>query len=169
MPFNQPQPACGAAHARRINHFLGSCLIAALLLYGPPARAQDGVVTKQAHGEFRQAVQTLVKGIEAKNLTLFATINHSAGAEDAGLSLRPTTLLVFGSPKAGTPLMQQNQLLGLELPLKLLIWQNEAGKVMVSYTQPAWTVQRFGLDPAKQPIPAMAATLASLAELAAKQ
>ena len=166
MTFTQSRPGRSVASMRR---FLGSCLVAALLLYGLPARAQDGVATSQANGEFRQTVQALVKGIEAMNLTLFATINHAAGAEGAGLSLRPTTLLIFGSPKAGTPLMQQNQLLGLELPLKLLIWQDESGKVMVSYTQPAWIAQRFGLDPAKQPIPAMAGALASLAGLAEKQ
>ncbi len=166
MTFMQSRPGRSTAMTRR---FLGSCLVAALLLCGPPARAQDGIATRQANGEFRQTVQVLVKGIEAMSLTLFATINHAAGAEGAGLSLRPTTLLIFGSPKAGTPLMRQNQLLGLELPLKLLIWQDEAGKVMVSYVQPVWTAQRFGLDPAKQPIPAMADALASLAGLAARQ
>ena len=150
---------------------LAAALACLALLHAGAASAQNGapqgVVTKPAKGEFRPTVQALAGAIEAKGLTLFATIDHAAGAEGAGLALRPTTLLIFGNPKAGTPLMQASQLVGLELPQKMLVWQDQAGRVMLSYNDPADTARRFGLDPAKPPVPVIAATLAALADAAA--
>src|SRR5262249_16297470 len=76
--------------------------------------------------------------IKAKGMTVFARIDHAAGAAQAGLSLRPTEVLIFGNAKAGTPLMQSNQTIGIDLPLKALVWEDADGKVWLSYNEPSW-------------------------------
>ncbi|WP_200248772.1 DUF302 domain-containing protein [Lamprobacter modestohalophilus] len=81
-----------------------------------------------------------------KGVTVFARIDHSAGAKDAGLTLRPMQLLIFGNPKAGTPLMQAAPTIGLDLPLKVLAWEDDAGKVHVVWNSPSYLIERHGLD-----------------------
>jgi uncharacterized protein (DUF302 family) len=78
-------------------------------------------------------------------LTLFAVIDHAEGADEAGITLRPTTVLIFGNAKGGTPLMQGRQTIGIDLPLRALVWQDDSGKIWVSYTDPVWLAQRHGL------------------------
>jgi len=92
--------------------------------------------------------------------TIFATIDQAAAAESAGLSLRPTTLLVFGNPKGGTPLMEAAPLVGLDLPLKLLVWEDDRG-VHVAYTPMSEIAQRYAIDDPR--IDAMDRALAALA------
>ncbi|HVU38156.1 MAG TPA: DUF302 domain-containing protein, partial [Opitutales bacterium] len=72
-------------------------------------------------------------------------IDHAAGAAEAGLALAPTVVVIFGNAKSGTPLMQANQTLGIDLPLKALVWQDVAGKTWLSYNDPAWLAQRHGV------------------------
>ena len=89
---------------------------------------------------------------------------HAAGATSAGLELRPTTLVVFGNPVAGTPLMQAVQTAGIDLPLKALVWQDAQGAVHLTYNDPVWIAARHGLDRgAEQAVAAMAAGLAAFA------
>src|SRR3954465_7472583 len=86
-------------------------------------------------------------------MTVFARVDHAAGAAEAGLPLRPTDLLIFGAAKGGTPLMQAAQTIGIDLPLKALVWQDESGKTWVSYNEPAWLAARHkvsGIEPAKE-------------------
>jgi uncharacterized protein (DUF302 family) len=83
--------------------------------------------------------------VHAKGLTVFARIDHAAGAAAAGLSMRPTDLLIFGNATAGTPLMQVDQTMGFDLPLKALVWQDEHGQTWVSYTNPVWLAQQHAL------------------------
>jgi uncharacterized protein (DUF302 family) len=83
--------------------------------------------------------------IKAKGMTVFARIDHAAGATEAGLSLPPTELLIFGNAKAGTPLMQAVQTVGVDLPLKALVWQDASGGTWLSYNDPGWLAQRHGL------------------------
>ena len=87
----------------------------------------------------------LVAEVQAKGLTVFARIDHAAGASDAGLALRPTELVIFGNAKGGTPLMQANQAIGIDLPLKALVWQEASGDTWLSYNDPAWLARRHGL------------------------
>lgn len=94
---------------------------------------------------FSDTVAMLTGAAVAAGNTIFATIDQRAAAESAGLSLRPTTLLVFGNPKGGTPLMQAAPLVALELPLKLLMWQDEGG-VHVAYTPMSEIAARYGLE-----------------------
>jgi uncharacterized protein (DUF302 family) len=102
-------------------------------------------------------------------MTVFARIDHAAGAAEAGLPLRPTDLLIFGNAKGGTPLMQQTQSIGIDLPLKALIWQDEKGTTWLSYNDPAFLAQRHGLgDQAKDVTAALTAALTALATKATK-
>jgi uncharacterized protein (DUF302 family) len=84
----------------------------------------------------------LETAVKAKGLTVFARIDHAAGAVEAGLQLRLTALLIFGNAQGGTPLMQAAQTMGIDLPLKALIWQDAAGKTWLSYDDPARIAKR---------------------------
>ena len=107
--------------------------------------------------------------IKAKGMTVFARIDHAARAAELGLQARPTELLIFGSAKADTPLMQANQAIGIDLPLKALVFEDAAGKVWLSYNDPRWLAQRHGLGAADiQTVDAMAAALNALATKATK-
>jgi uncharacterized protein (DUF302 family) len=105
--------------------------------------------------------------VRAKGLTVFANVDHAAGATAAGLSLRPTDLLIFGNAKGGTPLMQLNPTIGIDLPLKALVWQDAAGTTWLSYNDPSWLATRHGLDHQADPTAgALRAALDALAKAA---
>jgi len=107
--------------------------------------------------------------VKAKGLTIFARIDHAAGAAAVGMSLRPTEVLIFGNARGGTPLMEINQSVGIDLPLKALVHQDEAGKVWLSYNDPGWIAQRHGLSAAvAASVQAMANALDSFATHAAQ-
>jgi len=112
--------------------------------------AADGLTTIPSSYGPKQTMDRLEAEIKAKGLTVFARIDHAAGAAQAGLSLRPTEVLIFGNAKAGTPLMQSNQTIGIDLPLKALVWQDAHGKVWLSYNEPSWLARRHGLAAATQ-------------------
>jgi uncharacterized protein (DUF302 family) len=104
-----------------------------------------GIITQPSAFSFNETLAHVEQAIQTKGLTLFARIDHSVEAELAGLSMQPASVLIFGAPKAGTPLMVASPLLALELPLKALVWQDGAGGVQVSYTDPAFLAERFAL------------------------
>jgi uncharacterized protein (DUF302 family) len=124
----------------------------------------DGMTMAPSAFGPEETMARLVAAIASKGLTLFARIDHAAGAAAAGLALRPTTLFIFGAAKGGTPLMQQAQTLGLDLPLRALVFQDETGKTQLIYADPAELVRRHGLDPAT--LPAVAALTHVLQDLA---
>src|SRR3954465_11103235 len=100
-------------------------------------------------------------------MTVFARVDHAAGAAEAGLPLRPTDLLIFGAAKGGTPLMQAAQTIGIDLPLKALVWQDEAGSTFLSYNDPAWLAKRHGVGGNVQPtVDALTGALRALAKAA---
>src|SRR5271168_3726007 len=111
-------------------------------LTGAPAMAADGLTTIASAHKPAETVSRFEAALKDKGMTLFARIDHAAGATEAGLSLRPTTLLIFGNAKAGTPLMQADQTIGIDLPLRALVWQDAAGKTFLSYNEPRWLAQR---------------------------
>jgi uncharacterized protein (DUF302 family) len=92
-----------------------------------------------------QTVERLKTLLDARGVTLFATIDHSGEAAKVGLKLRPTKLLVFGNPRAGTPLMTAKPSIALDLPLKILVWEDDGGKVWLSYNAPSWVAERHHL------------------------
>ena len=104
-----------------------------------------GIITKASAYSFDETLMRVVATIQAKGLTLFARIDHSVEAELAGLSMQPASALIFGAPKAGTPLMVASPLIALELPLRALVWQDNAGNVQISYTDPVFLAERFAL------------------------
>lgn len=107
--------------------------------------AADGLTTVASHFGPKETLDRLEADVRAKGLTVFARIDHAAGAAAAGLTLLPTAVLIFGNARGGTPLMQANQLIGIDLPLKVLVWQDTSGKTWLSYVDPAILAQRYGL------------------------
>jgi uncharacterized protein (DUF302 family) len=106
--------------------------------------SDNGLITvPSAHG-VTDSIDRLEAHVKSKGMTVFARIDHAAGAEEAGLALRPTELLIFGNARAGTPLMQAHQSIGIDLPLKVLAFEDAAGKVWLAYNAPAWLVARHG-------------------------
>jgi uncharacterized protein (DUF302 family) len=107
--------------------------------------AADGlIILPSSHGP-KETIDRLEAVVKAKGLTVFARINHAAGAAAVGLPLRPTELLIFGNARGGTPLMQAAQTIGIDLPLKALAWQDATGKTWLSYNDPAWLAKRHEL------------------------
>ncbi|SRR5579863_1313176 len=108
--------------------------------------AEAGVTTKLSHRSVADTVAAFTGILQAKGVKLFAVIDQSAEASQAGLPLRETTLVIFGSPKAGTPVMAAAPLAALDLPLKIVVWSDE-GQTKVSYTNPAALAARYQLPP----------------------
>jgi len=108
----------------------------------------DGLVTNLSAFGPKDTMDRLEREVKAKGLTVFARIDHAAGAQAVGLKLRPTELLIFGNARGGTPLMEADQRIGIDLPLKALVYQDEAGKVWLAYTDPSWLARRYGLGAA---------------------
>jgi uncharacterized protein (DUF302 family) len=108
--------------------------------------AIEGLITRRSSFAPEETMKRLEAEVSAKGLTVFAHVDHAAGAAAVGLKLRPTDLLIFGNAKGGTPLMQAVQSIGIDLPLKALVWQDEAGLTWLSYNDPAWLARRHGLD-----------------------
>jgi len=138
-----------------------------VVLGGAQAMAADGLITLRSSFGPKETMDRLDAAVRAKGLTVFARIDHAGGATEVGLPLRPTELLIFGNARGGTPLMQSDQTIGIDLPLKILVWQDEAGSTWLSYNDPRWIVKRHGLNPEPRPVlDALSAALGSLARAA---
>jgi uncharacterized protein (DUF302 family) len=131
------------------------------------AMAADGLTTIPSSHAPKETMNRLEAEVKAKGMTVFARIDHAAGASAAGLSLRPTEVLIFGNAKAGTPLMQSVQTIGIDLPLKALVWQDESGKTWLSYNDPAWLAKRHRLSGAEPAVGIMTGALDEVARTAA--
>jgi uncharacterized protein (DUF302 family) len=107
----------------------------------------DGLTTIPSSFAAKDTMDRLEAAVKAKGLTVFARVDHAAGAAAVGLPLRPTELLIFGNARGGTPLMQADQAVGIDLPLKALVYEDASGKVWLVYNNPAWLAQRHGLGP----------------------
>ena len=115
----------------------------------------------------KETMDRLETEIRASDLTIFARIDHAAGAADVGLKLRPTELIIFGNARGGTPLMQSMQTVGIDLPLKAVVWEDASEKTWISYNEPAWIAQRHGVSNASDVVSKMTALLSSLSRKAA--
>jgi len=109
------------------------------------SNSESGIITLTGHHSVDETVRHLQEALQAKGVKLFALVDHSGEAERAGLQMRPTKLLIFGSPKAGTPLMVASPTIAIDLPLKILVWEDDQGKVRVSYNSPAYLQVRHTL------------------------
>jgi len=110
-----------------------------------PAAATEGITDKPSNHSVEETVDRLKNILQAKGVTLFALIDHSGEAEKVGIKMPPTKLLIFGSPKAGTPLMLAAPSIALDLPLKILVWEDPQAKVWVSYNRPVYLQKRHNL------------------------
>jgi uncharacterized protein (DUF302 family) len=115
----------------------------------------------------KETMDRLQAEIRAQGMTVFTRIDHAAGAAEVGLTLPPTELIIFGNARGGTPLMQSVQTVGIDLPLKALVWEDAAGTTWLSYNEPGWIVQRHGVANAEQVVSKMAAALSAMARKAA--
>ena len=104
----------------------------------------NGIVVRLSNHLVDETVDKLKNILQSKGVTLFALVDHSGEAERVGMKMRPTKLLIFGSPKAGTPLMLAAPSIALDLPLKILVSEDDQGKVRISYNSPAYLRQRHG-------------------------
>jgi len=105
----------------------------------------NGIINRPSNHSVDETVEKLKGILQTKGVTLFALVDHSGEAEKVGMKMRPTKLLIFGSPKAGTPLMLAAPSIAIDLPLKILVWEDGQGKVWVSHNSPAYLQQRHGL------------------------
>ncbi len=105
--------------------------------------------------------------IRAQGMTVFARIDHAAGAAEVGLTLAPTELIIFGNARGGTPLMQSAQTVGIDLPLKALVWEDASGKTWISYNEASWIAQRHNVANAEPVVSKMATALSAISRKAA--
>jgi len=140
---------------------------ALICLWGVQAMAADGLITlRSAYGP-TETMSRLETAVKAKGLTVFARVDHAAGAAEVGLPLRPTEVLIFGNARGGTPLMQAMQTTGIDLPLKALVWQDESGSTWLSYNDPAWLAKRHGLgQEVEATVSALSAAIAGITKAA---
>ncbi len=109
------------------------------------SQPDNGIVSLPANRSVDETVARIAALLQEKGIKLFALIDHSGEAKSAGIEMRPTKLLIFGSPKAGTPLMLAAPSIAIDLPLKLLVWEDAGGKVWISYNTPAYLQRRHSL------------------------
>ena len=112
-----------------------------------PVAAPRGIIDKPSNHSVEQTVEKLKNILQSKGVTLFALVDHSGEAEKVGMKMPSTKLLIFGSPKAGTPLMLAAPSIAIDLPLKILVWEDNKGKTWVSYNSPEYLKERHGLPP----------------------
>ena len=105
----------------------------------------EGIITKPSSFSAKEIVERLQETMRSRGLTIFSHINHSKEARRVGLEMQEAHVLIFGSPKAGTPLMIASPLLALELPLKILVWQGSDDRVWVSYTSATYLAARYSI------------------------
>jgi uncharacterized protein (DUF302 family) len=106
----------------------------------------DGLIARRSDFGWAETSDRLVAAVAESGMLVVARIDHARAAADIGQSLRPTQVIVFGNPKAGTPLMQAKQTTGIDLPLKALVWEDAEGVTWVTYNDPHWIAGRHGLD-----------------------
>jgi uncharacterized protein (DUF302 family)/uncharacterized membrane protein YidH (DUF202 family) len=111
-----------------------------------PSKA-NGIIDLPSHHSVDDTVEKLKGILQAKGITLFALVDHSGEAEKVGMKMRPTKLLIFGNPKGGTPVMLAAPSSAIDLPLKILVWEDVGGKVWLSYNSPAYLQERHGVPP----------------------
>ena len=128
------------------------------------SHAAEGLVQIRSSFSAKETMDRFEEKVKQKDLIVFARINHSAGAEKVGKTLAPTELILFGHPKTGTPLMECAQTLGIDLPLKALVWQDAAGQVWLGYNDLHYLAKRHGVTscPAVETLNKALAGLAAL-------
>lgn len=137
-------------------------LALSFLLWATPGAAIDGLVALKSPYPAPATMDRLQTLVQQKGLTVFARIDHAKGAAAAGLNLRPTEVILFGNPQGGTPFMECAQTAGIDLPLKVLVWEDESGQTWLGYNDPAYLARRHQV-PDCPVVPKLAGALAAIA------
>jgi uncharacterized protein (DUF302 family) len=128
---------------------------------------REGLTTVPSNFGPKETMERLETELRAQGMNIFARIDHAAGAREAGLELRLTEVIIFGNARGGTPLMQAAQTIGIDLPLKALVWQDANGKTWISYNEPSWIAQRHGVANAEPVVSKMTDLLRAISTKAA--
>ena len=147
-------------------------LVALVLSFSGVAVAEasdDDVVTKKSHHDVATTVDRLEKIVKEKGIKVMARVDHAKNAQGVGEELRPTQLLIFGNPKLGTALMQANQRIGLDLPMKVLVWEDAEGMVWLAYVDPEELAERHGIGEDHEVVKKLRKALDALTSAAVKQ
>jgi len=143
-------------------------IITSLFCTAVSAADDNGIIKIISQHEVAETINKLEAVLRQKGMTIFARVDHSAGADKAGIQLRSTELLIFGNPKVGTPLMQCSQTAALDLPQKALAYKDETGQVWLAYNDPAYMAKRHGIKGCKQALEKVSNALAKFTKLAAE-
>lgn len=146
------------------------------LLFGFMAIAQtgnevneldNGIITKKSDMTFEETYKTLKNSLDEKSaISIMAEVDHQKNAENSGLELLPTKIIIFGNPKLGTPLMQEKQSIAIDLPQKILVWENSVGDVFVSYNDPYFIAERHSIENNDEVLDKIAEALDKLTNIA---
>jgi uncharacterized protein (DUF302 family) len=140
-----------------------------LLLIATPVFADQGIISIKSTHSVEETADRLETVLKSKGMTVVARIKHSEAAMKAGMTLRPTELLIFGNPKVGTPLMQCAQSVALDLPQKALIWEDDSGSVWISYNDPQYLAERHKIEGCDEVLVKIKTALSNFANTAASQ
>ena len=138
----------------------------ALFFLVPMAFADNGIINVSSSHDVKTTADRLVQSLTTKGMTVFARIDHAAGAAKVGKTLRPTELVIFGNPKVGTPLMQCDRGSAIDLPQKALVWEDDGGQVWLSYNDPKYLAQRHDLSQCAEVVQKIEKALGNFAAMA---
>ena len=138
----------------------------AIFFFASVTYADNGIISIKSSHDVKTTVDRLENKLREKGMTVFIRINHAEGAQKVGKKLRPTELIIFGNPKVGTPLMQCGQSVGIDLPQKALIWQDESGQVWLSYNDPKYLANRHSIEECSEVIKKIEKALGNFARMA---
>jgi uncharacterized protein (DUF302 family) len=129
----------------------------------------EGLTSIRSNFGPKETMERLEAEIRFQGMKVFARIDHAAGAAEAGLKLPPTELIIFGNARGGTPLMQSMQTVGIDLPLKALVWEDASGATWLSYNEPSWIARRHGVANAEPVVSKMTAVLSAMSRKATEK
>lgn len=141
------------------NFLLGLSLLMLSVSVFAASHADNGLITKPSANSVKVTLDRMEEKMKSKGITIFKRIDHDKGAVKAGLTLRPTSLLIFGNPKLGTPLMTSSQTAAIDLPLKAIAYEDANGKVWLSYNDPSYIAKRHAIADREEVIKKMTAAL----------
>ena len=155
-------------------YFLGSALAILTLVFTTMIAEEaiadgNGLIVKQSDFGVIKTLDRLGIALERAGIKVFSRVNHAKGAKSVGMELPPTAVIIFGTPKIGTPLMTSNPAIGLDLPLKAVAWQSHDGVVKLAYTDPAWLANRYGIKDRDKVFKKMTGALEKFTEMAVKR
>ena len=151
-----------------LSGFLVVYLVAVVSSAYADSHPNTPMITKKSAHSVPVTLDRFTNVLKSKGITIFARINHSGGAEKVGLKLRPTEILLFGNPKLGTPLMQADRKIGVDLPMKVLVWQDDKGDVWLGYLAPSYLKSKYAINNRDKVFNVMTNALGKFTDIATK-